>query len=75
MQIRWEKRNKDDKGRILRTTVDGTDFRVQICKPFNKAWWSYKFKGAGLHYEVAMSIQGGDIVAMDQWPISSRNND
>jgi hypothetical protein len=42
--------------------VDGTDFRIRMRKPFEKCWWSHKFKGAGLRYEVATSIQSGEIV-------------
>jgi len=30
--------------------------------PFNPKWCSHKFKGAGLRYELAISIQTGDIV-------------
>jgi hypothetical protein len=43
-------------------TVDGTDFRVNNPTHYNKAWYSHKFKHAGLRYEVAVSIQKGDIV-------------
>jgi hypothetical protein len=42
--------------------VDGTDFRIQEPTPFNKEWYSHKFKGPGLRYEVAICIQTGDIV-------------
>lgn len=43
-------------------TVDGTDFRIEQPTPFAKKWYSHKFKGPGLRYEVAVSIKGGDIV-------------
>ena len=43
-------------------TVDGTDFRIQQPHPFNKKWYSHKFKGPGLRYEVAVCIQTGDVV-------------
>ena len=55
-------------------TVDGTDFKVNNPKVFNKAWYSHKFKHAGLRYEVAVSIKKGDIVwihgpfAAGSWP-------
>ena len=43
-------------------SVDGTDFRILNPTKFWKGWYSHKFKGPGLRYEVALSIQGGDIV-------------
>lgn len=43
-------------------TVDGTDFRIQEPAPFSPIWYSHKFKGPGVRYEVALSINGGDIV-------------
>lgn len=44
------------------TTVDGTDFPIYEPKPFSTKWYSHKFKGPGLRYEVCLSIQGGNIV-------------
>jgi len=41
--------------------VDGTDFRIQQQVPFWKGWFSHKFKGPGLRYEVGLSIQTGYI--------------
>ena len=38
------------------------DFRINEPTPFNKKWFSHKFKGPGLCYEVAVCIQTGDIV-------------
>ena len=55
-------------------TVDGTDFRICEPFPFSPMWFSHKFKGPGLRYEVAVSIRGGDIVwtngpyACGAWP-------
>lgn len=55
-------------------TVDGTDFRIREPKPFNPGWYSHKFKGPGVRYEVALSINGGDIVHINgpfmcgHWP-------
>jgi hypothetical protein len=43
-------------------TVDGTDFRILEPAPFNPKWFSHKFKGAGVRYEVAVSISTGWIV-------------
>lgn len=43
-------------------SVDGTDFRIQEPTPFSRIWYSHKFKGAGLRYEVGVSINKGFIV-------------
>jgi hypothetical protein len=45
-------------------TVDGTDFRIYEPTPFSPMWYSHKYKGPGLRYEVALSIRGGDIVCI-----------
>lgn len=44
-------------------TIDGVDFRINEPIPFSKEWFSHKFKGPGLRYEVAVCIKTGDIVA------------
>ena len=43
-------------------TVDGTDFRIREPQEFSTRWFSHKFNGPALRYEVAVSINGGDIV-------------
>jgi hypothetical protein len=43
-------------------TVDGTDFRIQEPSPFSPTWYSHKFKGPGVRYEVAVCIATGWIV-------------
>jgi hypothetical protein len=35
---------------------------IQEPQPFSKKWYSHKFHGAGLRYEVGLSIERGDIV-------------
>ncbi len=40
-------------------TVDGTDYRIPEQTPFWSGWWSYKFNGPGLRYEVGLNIQNG----------------
>lgn len=46
--------------------MDCTDFRCREPWPFIKEistiWFSHKFKGPGLRYEIAISISTGDIV-------------
>ena len=41
---------------------DGTDFRVLERVPFDRKWFSHKFKGPGLRYEIGLSIRDGIIV-------------
>ena len=60
--IVWENRHKGNTNQFCKTSVDGTDFRIKIRKHFERCWWGYKFKAAGLRYEVGISIQSGDIV-------------
>jgi hypothetical protein len=43
-------------------TVDGTDFRINKPTPFSPSWYSHKFKGPGVRYEVAICIATGWIV-------------
>ena len=51
-----------DPNQRCKITVDGTDFRIQEPIPFNPKWYSHKFKGPGLRYEVAICIKTGCIV-------------
>jgi hypothetical protein len=43
-------------------TVNGIDFKINEPFPFHPMWFSLKFKSAGVRYEVAISINDGDIV-------------
>lgn len=52
----------DDPGNICLVSVDGTDFRIYQWKPFWKGWFSHKFRGPGLRYEVGVCIRTGWIV-------------
>lgn len=64
-QILWSNRHKydvwDTKAKI---TVDGTDFRIFPPNDGDNrtSWYSHKFKGPAVRYEVAVSIHSGDIV-------------
>lgn len=55
-------------------TVDGTDCPIQEPQPFSRDWYSEKFHGAGLRYELGVCIQSGDICWMNgpfkcgKWP-------
>lgn len=44
------------------TVLDGTDVKCTEPVPRGSIWWSHKYNGAGLRYEVAMCIATGDIV-------------
>jgi hypothetical protein len=61
LQIRFEHRLRGDKGKTCKMTVDGTDFMIWQPFPFSKNWFSHKFKGPGVRYEVGVCIQTGDI--------------
>ena len=55
-------------------TIDGTDFRILEPRPFSKSWFSHKFKGPGVRYEIGVSIATGWIVWVNRpyrcgaWP-------
>ena len=42
--------------------MDGTDFRIKEPHPFHKSWYSDKFNGPAVKYEVGVCIQTGWIV-------------
>ncbi|CAB9530981.1 unknown protein [Seminavis robusta] len=60
--IRWEYRRMNDNGSRCLVTVDGTDFRIREPGPFSTGWFTKKFNGPGLRYEIAVCIQTGWIV-------------
>jgi hypothetical protein len=55
-------------------TVDGRDLRIYETTDFNTKWFSRKFHGPGICYEVAISMNGGQIVHIQgpypagKWP-------
>jgi len=61
-QIMWLHRFENDKGKESKATVDATDYMVYQYKPWSKKWYSHKFKGPGVRYEIAICIQTGKIV-------------
>lgn len=74
LQVLWENRLEDDIQNDCLVSVDGTDFRIQQLMPFWKGWYSHKFKGPGLRYEVGVCIRSGNIVWLHgpfpcgEWP-------
>lgn len=51
-----------DIGWSAKITVDGTDCKIQEPLPFDRKWFSHKFKGPGVRYEIGICIQTGWIV-------------
>ncbi len=51
-----------DNGSICLITMAATDFRTCKSYSFSPKWYSHKFKGPGLRYEVGVCIQTGWIV-------------
>lgn len=43
-------------------SIDGTHFPIVEPWPFSKKWFSHKFKGPGLTYEIALALRSSDIV-------------
>lgn len=64
----------DDNGSICLVTVDGTDCPIPEPSPFSRKWYSHKFHGPGVRYEVGVCIQTGWIVWVNgpfpcgEWP-------
>ena len=42
-------------------SLDGTDFRIREPSPFSTKWWSFKFNGPGLRYEIAIEAESSNI--------------
>lgn len=42
--------------------MDGVDFKILEPSNFNKKWYSHKFKGPGIRYELGLCIRTGSIV-------------
>lgn len=61
-QIKWSDRLKDSHGIRYKVSVDGTDCRIFEPYPFSSSWFSHKFHGPGVRYEIAVSVMTGQIV-------------
>ena len=55
-QNRFLNNNTSNKCKI---TIDGTDCPIEEPKPFNKKYFSHKFHGPGLKYEIGVGITTG----------------
>lgn len=49
-------------GQTCFCSLDGIDFKINEPVPFSAKWYSHKFKGPGLRYEIGLNIKTGDIV-------------
>lgn len=58
----WENRLEDDIDNDCLVSIDGTDFKIQEPQHWSPAWYSHKFKGPGVRYEVALAIRTGHMV-------------
>lgn len=61
-KIFWQNRTNSRRYRNLHITVDGTDCKIYEPSPFCTGWYSHKFHGPGLRYEVGLSISEGFLV-------------
>ena len=57
LQIVWDNRFLLDNASSSKITVDGTDCPIFEPSPFDGKWFSHKFKGPGVRYEVGVGIQ------------------
>jgi len=62
VQIRWENRHLGCNGPLCLVAVDGTDFMINEPSPFDPKWCSFKHRGPGARYDVAICTQTGNIV-------------
>jgi len=61
--MKWENCYMNSNGSICLVTINGTDFCIVFEQmPFDSKWFSQKFKGPGLCYEVGVCIQTSWIV-------------
>jgi hypothetical protein len=44
--------------------VDGIDCQIEEPIPFSRKWYSHKFSGPGVRYELGVAINTGDIVSL-----------
>jgi hypothetical protein len=74
LQIRWANWLRGNTGERCLIIIDGVNFAIQGPKPFSAGWYSHKFSGLGIRYELASCIHTGDIVSFTgpfkcgKWP-------
>lgn len=61
--MKWENRFESCfQGQNCFVSLDGTDYRIPEPTPFDRKWYSHKFNGPGIRYEVGLCLQTGSIV-------------
>lgn len=61
--MKWENRHDAAvSGQTCFCSIDGVDFKIMEPSLFSRKWYSHKFKGPGLRYEIALCIRTGFIV-------------
>lgn len=62
-QIIWNNRYTDAvRGQSCFVSLDALDIKILEPTPFDARWFSHKFHGPGLKYEIGLNIRNGDIV-------------
>lgn len=76
-KINWESRKYEclEYPVTIHVSVDGTDCEIQEPSKFNKNWYSHKFNGPGIRYEIGLSIKSGLIVWVNGPYMCGRNPD
>ena len=64
LQVKFENRFKEASRLINKIffSLDGTDFPINEPSPFSKIWFSHKFNGPAIRYEIGISLRTSDIV-------------
>ena len=67
IKLKWNNRKSkgidlEDGKSVMYVSVDGTDVRLQEPTPFNRLWYSHKFRAADLRYEMGVSLVSGETV-------------
>lgn len=74
-QINWEKRLTGSRVQKCWISVDGTDFRIMEPRPFNTKWFSHRFHGLGVRYEISVCIgRGRNVWANGPYPCGSHSD-
>lgn len=64
----------DSQGTHCLISIDGMDCMVNEPWPFQKKWYSEKFNGPGVKYEVGISIAQGEIIWINGPFVASTND-